>query len=65
MASQIKYRFNEIFCRIPESPRWLLNHGKKEEAEGILLTAAKMNGVKYSDEDKEILKALMTKITEV
>jgi len=29
---------------LPESPRWLLNHGRTEEARNVMMKAAKMNG---------------------
>lgn len=50
------------FGRIPESPRWLLNHRKVEEAYKVLIRGAKMNGVKLSIEDKEALKETITNI---
>lgn len=53
------------FTRIPESPRWLLNHGKVEEAYKVLVRGAKMNGVKLSMEDKAALKETITTKTEV
>lgn len=46
--------------RMPESPRWLLNRGKIQEAESLILKAAKINGVNISDEDKTVFKGILT-----
>lgn len=53
-----------IWWMIPESPRWLLAHGKVEEAHKVLTRAAKLNGVKLTDIDTT-LKKVMTKATEI
>lgn len=44
-----------LYLWIPDSPRWLLKHGKVEEAKKILLCAAKVNGKKdFVEEELEI-----------
>lgn len=41
-----------IYYWIPDSPRWLLKHGKVNEAKEILLYAAKVNGkTDFTEED--------------
>lgn len=40
---------------VPESVRWLLTKGKVSQARTILMRAAKINGVKLSDINKELL----------
>ena len=39
-----------VWMFIPESPRWLLAHGREEEAREVVRKAAKKNGVTLSDE---------------
>lgn len=48
-----------VFCRrfIPETPRWLLSHGKLDEAHGVLMKCADKNSVD-SEEIRTILKVV-------
>ncbi|KAL5010023.1 hypothetical protein ScPMuIL_012328 [Solemya velum] len=41
--------FLTYWCILPESPRWLLLHGRKKEANSIIRKAAKTNGIHELD----------------
>ena len=51
------------FFFLPESPRWLLTHGKIQEAENVIRKGAKRNGYHVSDINSG-LKHLMKKYTD-
>ena len=47
---------------IPESPRWLANNGRKEDAEKILLKAAKWNRKPVSAKQLESIQQILNKV---
>ena len=45
---------------IPESPRWLLTHGKTKEAQTLVMKMAKVNKVKLSKHQLDIEEESVT-----
>lgn len=52
---------NKLFSDrlIPESPRWLLMHGRRERLKELIVYASKTNRVELEEEADEIVKKLI------
>lgn len=44
---------------IPESPRWLLMHGKSKRLKELIVYASKTNRIELKEDADEIIKKLM------
>ena len=53
----VLFDFLVLYSIIPESPRWLLSNGRREEAEHIVVKMAKRNGKCLTDEQLNLLEA--------
>ncbi len=47
---------------VPESPRWLILHGKKDEAVKVFETIAKTNGKELTDEQRKKMLSIIDEV---
>ncbi|XP_063046441.1 organic cation/carnitine transporter 2-like [Engraulis encrasicolus] len=63
--SLLGFLYFPLFWFIPESPRWLITQGRLQEAEAIIRTAAKKNGITPPEDIFQTEFSIKTKETEL